>query len=167
MEISWNREIGLDIYSWIERFVRASVDFAGVQAAGLVALAVGGIRLAGTPLLHSQYGEALLFSYYVHTFLPLSLLFPITNACFGLYTRSRGYTLQYKLRIATLSAVVAALAVVLLCFMLNRSASPSAITVLVFSFTVAATIPGFRWMKDWMFHRESESVPRVQAPAFE
>jgi nucleoside-diphosphate-sugar epimerase len=159
--------MGLDIYSWIERFVRASVDFAGVQMAGIIALAAGGLTVHGTPTLASQNAEAALFDYYVYTFLPLSVLFLITNGCFGLYTRSRGYTLQYKLRVAALSAVVSALAVIFLCFLVNRSASLSATAALVFFVTSACLIPGFRWLKDWMFHRESESTPKPQSSGFE
>ena len=159
--------MGLDIYSWIERFVRGSVDFAGVQVAGIVALVVGGIHVVGISALASQHTETVLFNYYFYTFLPLSTLFLITNGCFGLYTKSRGYTLQYKLRVAALSAVVSALSVVFLCFLVNRSASLSTLAAMIFFFMAIAIIPGFRWMKDWMFHRESESTPAVQSAGVE
>jgi nucleoside-diphosphate-sugar epimerase len=159
--------MGLDIYGWIERFVRASVDFVGIQAAGIIALVLGGIRVDGVSTLVSQRSEPLLFNYYFYTFLPLSTLFLVTNGCFGLYTRSRGYTLQYKLRVAALSSVVSALAVVFLCFLINRSATLSAMMALIFFFMAVAIIPGFRWLKDWMFHRESESVPNAQNSAVE
>ncbi len=154
--------MGLDVYGWIDRLVRASVDFFGIQALGIFALVMGGIRVVGTPLLASQRGEALLVNYYLYTFLPLSILFLITNAGFGLYTKSRGYTLHYKLRISALSAMIAALALIFLCFLTNRSASLSAMTALTFLFGAVSIIPGFRWLKDWMFHRESEAVPAVE-----
>jgi nucleoside-diphosphate-sugar epimerase len=150
--------MGLDIYGWIERSVRAAVDFAGVQAAGIIALVAGGLRIDGVPSLLSQPPEALLSRYYFHTLLPLSGLFLITNAGFGLYTRSRGYTLKYKLRVSSLSAIVSALAVIFLCFLVNRSASLSTTAALIYFFSAASVVPSLRWLKDWMFHRESETT---------
>jgi nucleoside-diphosphate-sugar epimerase len=159
--------MGLDVYGWIERLVRASVDFFGIQVVGIIALVVGGIRVVGMPMLANQRGESFLVNYYLFTFLPLSTLFLLTNACFGLYTRSRGYTLQYKLRISALSAVVSALAFIFLCFLTNRSASLSAMAALTFLFGAVSIIPGLRWLKDWMFHRESKERPEVHNPGAE
>ena len=146
-----------DLQCWFERIVRASVDFLGVQCAAIASLALGSRELGGASALVSLSGEGLLVNFYFRTLLPVSSLFLVTNACCGLYTRYRGYTLQHKLRRATISAALAAVAVLFLCFWLNSSVKlPTAFTVFFSLFSVC-TIPGLRWMKDWMFHRESES----------
>jgi len=147
-----------DIHRWLERFIRASVDFLGVQCSAVASLALGGWQVVGTSTSTGHSGEGLLVSFYIRTFLPVSSLFLVSNACFALYTKSRGYTLQYKLRRATMSAAVAAPSVLYLCFHLNDSIRLSEMTAVVFFFLSVCTIPGLRWLKDWMFHRESEST---------
>jgi len=146
------------VHLWLERFIRASVDFLGVQCAAVAAVALGGWHASGMAPVGGQSGEEQLVSFYVRTFLPSSLLFVVTNAFFDLYTKSRGYTLWYKLRRATLSAVIAAIAVLYLCFALNDAIRFSATTSVLFFFLSVCVIPGVRWLKDWMFHRESEST---------
>jgi nucleoside-diphosphate-sugar epimerase len=140
---------------WLERLARCLVDFVAVQAAGVVALALvaqswfwagGLVPPSETAIAH----------YYFHTFLPLSLIFPLIHALFGLYTRLRGYTLGYKLRLAGLSASVATLLLVFLSFLLNRSQLPRS-AALVFAFTAIGAVVGIRWLKDWLFHREAEA----------
>jgi nucleoside-diphosphate-sugar epimerase len=150
-------------YFWIERLARASVDFVGVQCAGVVSLALGGLYVRGLSGMAIQRGEASLVSFYLRTFLPVSLVFLLTNACFALYTKNRGYTLQYKLRRAALSAAVAALGVLYLCFQLNKTVTFSRLSAMTFLFLAICTVPGLRWLKDWMFHRESESAASEDA----
>lgn len=156
-----------DTRRWIERLVRASVDFVGVQCAAVVSLALGGLHVEGMSVLAGKHGEALLAGYYFRTFLPVSLLFLLANACFALYTKSRGYTLRHKLRRATVSAAVATLGVLYLCFQLNDSIRLSATSEVLFSLLAICTIPGLRWLKDWMFHRESESTDNEEYPSVE
>jgi nucleoside-diphosphate-sugar epimerase len=146
-----------DLQCWLERAVRASVDFLGVQFAAIASLALGGWEVAHASGTIGLNGEGLLANFYVRTFLPVSLLFLVANACSGLYTKFRGYTLQHKIRRATLSAALAALAVLYLCFWLNSSIRLSTSFSVFFFFLSVFTIPALRWMKDWMFHRESES----------
>lgn len=149
-----------DVHRWLERFIRACVDFLAVQCCAVASLALGGWQVVSAATLPGQSGDGLLANLYVRTFLPVSLLFIITNACFALYTKSRGYTLQYKLRRATLSAMIAAIGVLFLCFQLNHSIRLSPTAAVAFFFLSACSIPGLRWLKDWMFHRESESSGR-------
>lgn len=155
--------MGIDAPRWVERVVRASVDFVSIQCVAVVSLGIGGVRVEAEPMLAVQHGEALLVNYYFRTFLPVSVLFLFTNACLALYTKWRGYTLAYKLRRAALSAAIAAAGALLLCFELNRAAAFSVSSALIFFLSAVCIIPGLRWLKDWMFHRESgASVNRDQ-----
>jgi nucleoside-diphosphate-sugar epimerase len=143
-------------YLWLERLARALVDFVAVQVAGVLALVFVTIRAATPPT------EAALTHYYFHTFLPVSLVFPLVHSLFGLYTRLRGYTLAYKLRRAGFSASVATLLVVFVCFLTSRSQLPRS-AALFFGFAALAAAVGLRWMKDWLFHRESQDMPQPLA----
>jgi len=137
---------------WLERIARGLADFAAVQVAGIAALA--SITLQEAPAPPS---DAALAYYYLHTFLPLSLVFPLMHALFGLYTRLRGYTLTYKLRLAALSASVATLLLVFVSFLMSRSQLPRS-AALLFGFMAIGAAVGLRWLKDLLFHRESESA---------
>src|SRR5215472_3835996 len=146
------------IHRWFERIVRASVDFLGVQCSAVAALALGGWQTVGTLASTDPIGKGLLVGFYTRTFVPVSLLFIVTNASFALYTKSRGYTLPYKMRRATVSAIVASLGVLYLCFLANSYIRFSPMSAVLFFIFSVCTIPGLRWLKDWMFHRESESA---------
>lgn len=146
-----------DLQRWLERFIRAFVDFLGVQCAAIASFAFGGWQVVGNAGPAGLSGEGLLVNFYFRTFLPVSSLFLATNACCGLYTRFRGYTLQSKLRRATVSAALSAVVVLFLCFRLSDTIKLSVPSSIVFLFLSICTIPALRWMKDWMFHRESES----------
>lgn len=147
-----------DFHRWLERLIRASVDFLSIQCCAVASLAFGGWQVVGTPPHTGPSGEGLVVSFYFRTFLPVSLLFLVANACFALYTRSRGFTLQYRLRRATMSAAIAALCTLYLCFHSNDSIRLSAKAAVLFFFLSVCVIPSVRWLKDWMFHRESESA---------
>jgi nucleoside-diphosphate-sugar epimerase len=148
---------------WIERLVRISVDFLAIQYAAVIALVVGGLNLRATPTFTRIQGETGSLHYYLHILLPLSMIFLVFNAFVGLYTKSRGYTLQYKLRRAFTSSSLAAVAVVIVCFQLGGVTQLSPLSATVFVVGTVLLIPGLRWAKDWMFHRESAaSSPTVQ-----
>jgi nucleoside-diphosphate-sugar epimerase len=144
---------------WLERLARALVDFIAVQIAGLIALIFVGAR---GPLAPS---EASLAHFYFHIFLPVSLVFPLVHSLSGLYTRLRGYALGYKLRSATLSAFVATLLLVFVTFLLGGS-QLSRSAAIVFGINAIGAAVGVRWMKDWLFHRESEQEQAVKSPVF-
>jgi nucleoside-diphosphate-sugar epimerase len=158
--MSRGQNLQQDVHLWLERFIRACVDFLAVQCCAEASLALGGWQVVGAATLPGHSGDGLLASFYVRTFLPVSSLFIITNAYFALYTKSRGYTLQYKLRRATLSAILASSGVLFLCVQLNHSIRFSPMATMLFFVLSAGVIPGLRWLKDWMFHRESESSGR-------
>jgi nucleoside-diphosphate-sugar epimerase len=142
---------------WLERIARALVDFTAVQVAGVVALSFVGMLGPVPPT------EAALTHYYFHVFLPLSLVFPVVYSWFGLYTKLRGYTLGYKLRLAALSASAATLLVVFISFLEGRSQLSRSAAIL-FGLNAIAAAVGIRWMKDWLFHRESEQT--LKPPVF-
>lgn len=143
---------------WLERIARAFVDFVTVQVAGVLTLALIGTRGPSSP------NEVILAHYYFHVFIPLSLIFPTVHSLFGLYTRLRGYTLGYKLRISALSASVGTLLVGFLSLLLHRPQLPS-YGALFFGLTAIAAAAGVRWMKDWLFHRESAAASKVALAA--
>ncbi len=141
---------------WLERIARGFVDFIVIQTAGAIALAF--LRLEPWLMAgHAQPAEAVLTHYYLHTFLPLSLVFPFTYSLFGLYTKLRGYTLKYKLFRAALSASAATLLLVFILLLLNRSQLPRSVAILFGALAVGGAV-GVRWLKDWLFHRESEAT---------
>jgi len=139
------------LHLWLERIARALVDLIAVQVAGVLTLAYLVTRAPSPPT------ETALAHYYIHTFLPVSLLFPLVHSLFGLYTRLRGYTLGYKLRTSALSASVATLLVIFVSYLTNRTQSPRS-AALLFGLGAIAGAVGVRWMKDWLFHRENEST---------
>jgi len=143
---------------WFERSARAIVDFIAVQVAGVAALVFVGASpwLVGAGQVPPS--EALLAHYYSHTFLPLSLVFPLMHSFFGLYTKLRGYTLEYKLRRAALSASGATVLLIFVSYILNRSLLPRSAALLFGVLAIGAAV-GVRWFKDWFFHRESEASP--------
>ena len=144
---------------WLERLIRAAVDFLCVQVAGIVALA-----FAGSYVAQSQLAEGQLTHYYFHTFLPLSFVFPLVYALAGLYTKLRGYTLGYKLRRAALAASVATLLMVFVCFLASRAQLPRSAAVIFALLSVGAAV-GVRWMKDWLFHSEASETSVLAAAA--
>ncbi|HTW25371.1 MAG TPA: hypothetical protein VMD78_17340, partial [Candidatus Baltobacteraceae bacterium] len=89
-----------------------------MQIAGVVALTFVASYGAAPP------SEGELSHYYLHTFLPISLVFPFVHSLFGLYTRLRGYTLGHKLRLAAFSASTATLLVVFVSFLMSRAQLP-------------------------------------------
>src|SRR5215472_8851898 len=133
---------------WLERIARALVDFIAVQIAGVLVLAWVATR---------GPSETVLTNYYFHTFLPISLVFPFVHTLFGLYTKLRGYTLAYKLRRAAVSASIATLLVIFVSFMMSRAQLPRS-AALLFGVAAVGAAVGVRWMKDWLFHRESQEV---------
>jgi nucleoside-diphosphate-sugar epimerase len=135
----------------LERVARGFVDFMAVQAAGILALASINLRSSSPP------SEATLSHFYLHHFLPISLVFPVVHSFFGLYTKLRGYTLEYKLRLAASSASVGTLLVLFVSFVTNSSQIPRR-AALVFGFLAVLATVGVRWLKDWLFHRESNET---------
>jgi len=144
---------------WLERLIRGAVDFLCVQMAGVLALA-----FAGSYVSQSQIAEGELAHYYLHTFLPLSFVFPLVYSLAGLYTKLRGYELRYKLRRAALSASIATLLLVFVSFLASRAQLPRS-AALFFALMVVGAAVGVRWLKDWLFHSEASFISAAVAVA--
>jgi nucleoside-diphosphate-sugar epimerase len=149
-------QVNLQVNLWLERLARALVDFIAVQIAAILSLMFLALYSAFGTQAQSQPGESALFHYYVHTLLPLSVVFPIMHSFFGLYTKLRGYTIEYKLRLAASSAALGTLLIIFVSFLTTRSPLPRSIA-LVFGILAIGAATGVRWLKDWLFHRESEA----------
>jgi nucleoside-diphosphate-sugar epimerase len=145
------------VHLWLERIARALIDFIAVQLAGILALASLSLPAIFGPPGRTVPAESTLVHYYVHTFLPLSLIFPLMHALFGLYTKMRGYTCESKVRRAASSAAVATLVLVFLTYLSAHTLLPRK-TALIFGFLAVAAATSVRWLKDYLFHREAESV---------
>ena len=146
--------VSTQFHLWLERIARALVDFVAVQVAGMIALAFVGSRGPGAP------SEAALAHFYFHIFLPVSLVFPLVHSLSGLYTKLRGYSLAYKVRSAALSGFVATLLLIFVTFLMGGSQLPR-LAALIFGLCAVAAAVGVRWMKDWLFHRESQQSSNV------
>jgi len=157
-EVPKDLMVSARFHLWLERLARALVDFIGVQLAGFIALTFVGFGGPEAPT------EGALAHYYFHTFLPISLVFPFIHSLFGLYTKLRGYTLPYKLRLAALSSSIATLLVVFISFLMSRAQLPRS-AALLFSVGAIGTAVGIRWLKDWLFHRESEALSAATSTA--
>jgi nucleoside-diphosphate-sugar epimerase len=141
---------------WLQRIGRALIDFIAVQVAGILALASLSMpALVGVPGA-TVPAEATLVHYYLHTFLPLSLIFPFMHALFGLYTKMRGYTQESKIRRAASSAAVGTLVLVFVTYLAAHTLLPRG-TALTFGVLAVAAATSVRWLKDYMFHRDAET----------
>jgi nucleoside-diphosphate-sugar epimerase len=145
------------VHLWLERLARALIDFIAVQLAGAFALASLALpALFGLPG-HATPSEAALGHYYLHTFLPLSLIFPAMHAVFGLYTKMRGYSCESKVRRAASSAAVATLLLVFATYLTAHALLPRA-TAIIFAILAIAAATSVRWLKDYLFHREAQTI---------
>jgi nucleoside-diphosphate-sugar epimerase len=141
---------------WLQRIARALIDFVAVQVAGILALASLSLPVfLGVPGAASPT-ESTLGHYYLHTFLPLSLIFPLMHALFGLYTKMRGYTQASKIRRAASSAAVATLVLVFVTYLAAHTLLPRG-TALIFGVLAVAAATSVRWLKDYLFHRDAEA----------
>lgn len=146
------------VHLWLERFARAVLDFIAVQVAAMLALA--SIAVPATFGFPGQLApaEATLVHYYLHTLLPLSLIFPVMHSLFGLYTKMRGYTCESKMRRAASSAAVATLVLVFVTYLTAHTLLPRA-TALIFGLLAIGAATSVRWLKDYLFHREAQTLP--------
>lgn len=147
----------LQIHLWLERIARALIDFIAVQLAGILALASFALpAVFGVPG-QTIPAEATLVHYYLHTFLPLSLIFPLMHALFGLYTKMRGYSCKSKVQRAASSAAVATMLLVFLTYLTAHTLLPRP-TALIFGFLAVVAATSVRWLKDYLFQLEAHAV---------
>lgn len=145
--------------------LRAAADFAIVQVSAILSLALAVAIRADVPLGLSTVALVdLLRTYYVSTFLPLSLIFPIIFAASGLYTTSRAYSLEYKWRTVIQTTLTATLVYLFLSFVISRTGTLPRSALIAFCILVAVSIPGVRWFKAMVIDRELKSSPQPAPP---
>lgn len=138
----------------LDVMLRVTADFVIVQSAMLTALFVVALRLPGMAEQSLVITLASLRDYYLRVFVPLSALFPFAFAVGGLYTRSRAYTVPFKLRRAAAVAGVSVLGLISASFLLGGSRALPRTTAVIFSVLVILGAPGIRWLKHKLFESE-------------
>ncbi|MBL8232754.1 MAG: NAD-dependent epimerase/dehydratase family protein [Bryobacterales bacterium] len=134
--------------AWREAFPRITADLVLVQLAALTALAAVAVwqsMIQGGADPVRLYGAFRAF--YLDSFLPQSILFPIVFLLFGFYGRYRTYTLRNKLIVLSQGATVASLIYLFLSFLVDRSDTLARSVSLVFVLLVNIYTVGARLLK--------------------
>jgi nucleoside-diphosphate-sugar epimerase len=138
--------------------LRAVADFVIIHMVMLTALACVTLQLQNMPGATVRDAVAVLRSYYICVFLPLSFLFPGIYAVGGLYTRARGYALSLKLQRAAASAAFASLIILVASWLVSPETKLPRVPALVFFVLVLIATPGVRWFKYRLFERENNDA---------
>jgi len=145
--------------AFLQTAIRVMADFAIVQTSVFLALGITVlVRLDTAPDVSAVSLARLLRTYYVGTFLPLSLMFPVIFAVSGLYTRSRGYSLEHKWRTVIQTTVNATLVYLFLSFLITRDGTLPRSALMAFCLLVSAGIPGVRWLKSLLIDQSKSAV---------
>jgi nucleoside-diphosphate-sugar epimerase len=151
---------------WSEIALRVIADFLIVHAAAMAALLLVALRLDDRPDQPIAVGLTALRAYYLVTLLPLSFLFPLVYAAFGMYTRLRTYSIEYKLRRAAQSAFTGSLLFLFVNFLLSRTSTLPRTSMLVFAALVLLGTPGVRWIQhlltEWDRQAEPSRAARIE-----
>jgi nucleoside-diphosphate-sugar epimerase len=91
--------------------------------------------------------------YYVHDFLPLSILLPVVFLMNGFYTRSRGYAGRYKYLVIMRGVSFGVLLMITLAFIFFQQHLPPRSSVILFSLLVLASLPISRMTKTSLLDR--------------
>lgn len=145
--------------AWREAVPRLVADLVMVHLSALASL-------AAVVLMNKQEGHVkemleVLRGYYVETFLPLSVLFPLVFFLNGFYTRSRAYATKYKWIALARGATVASLIFLFAAFLLSRADALPRSAAVVFVVLVNGLTIGARILKSWIESAKS-STPEVQ-----
>ena len=142
--------------------MRVVADFLIVHASAMAALVFVAFRLEDAPTQPIVDGLATLRTYYLGTFLPLSLIFPAVYTVFGMYTRLRTYSIGFKIRRAAQSAFSGCMLLLFLNFLTTRSTALPRLSMLIFAGLVLMATPGVRWLQHLLFAWDKEAA---RAPA--
>ncbi|MCC6395225.1 MAG: NAD-dependent epimerase/dehydratase family protein, partial [Bryobacterales bacterium] len=133
---------------WKEALPRMAADMAMVHLSALASLAAvvlwqatggGGVRT--TQLMRELRG------FYLHSFLPLSVVFPIVFFASGFYTRSRSYFTSYKWTVLARGVTLATLIFLFAAFLVSRAEALSRSAIMVFIVLVNGMTVGARVIK--------------------
>lgn len=140
----------------LEVTLRVAVDLVIVHVAMLGALLLAALRPEGSSLQHVSTLMTFLRTYYLTTFVPLTVLFPAVYAMAGLYTKeSRAGSISLKLRRAAIAAAVASAAIFAATLFLFRGEPfPPKLAAVSFTLLVLVAAPGVRLLKHWVLENE-------------
>jgi len=144
---------------WPEALPRLFADYAIVQLAYVLALAVSAIIAMQTqPWQTTAELTATLRHLYVAQFLPLSLIFPAVFLLAGFYSSSRAYRTRFKLEVLLRGSTAAALCYLAAHFVINRADILPRSTLIGFFVLMISGIVMARLIRVWLL---SESSPRT------
>jgi nucleoside-diphosphate-sugar epimerase len=136
---------------WKEAAPRAAADLAMAHLAAIVSLAMVMVvhPASGSSL---QLAEVLenLKRYYLRSFVPLSVVFPVVFLMSGFYTRSRGYAARHKWMTLARGVTLASLTYVFLNFLVTRADSLPRSSTLLFVALANTMMIGSRVLKAWL-----------------
>jgi nucleoside-diphosphate-sugar epimerase len=153
-----------------EAFPRILVDFAIVQVSAILALVVAMIfRTEAEANMTAAAFAALLRTYYMNVFLPLSFVFPVVYSMSGFYTNSRAFRTEYKWRAILRGTLNATLIYLFVSFQITRTGTLPRSAILAFAGMVAAGTVGVRWLKTRIVDRAvtlagTAAKPEASAP---
>lgn len=133
---------------WKEALPRLTADMVMVHLAALASLAAvvmwqsaggGGVRT--TQLVRELRG------FYLHSFLPLSAIFPIVFFASGFYTCSRGYLTNYKWAVLARGVTLGTLIFLFAAFLASRAEALPRSAIVVFLVLVNGMTVGARVVK--------------------
>lgn len=145
MKYKWGKVI------WRELVPRAAADLVMAHLAAVVSLAMVVVLHYGQSSAQ-QLAEALvnLKNYYLTSFVPLSVIFPIVFFLSGFYTRSRAYAPRHKWMTIARGVTLASLAYVFLNFVGTRADSLPRSSTILFVVLVNGMTIGARILKAWL-----------------
>ena len=155
-------------WNWKEAAPRLIADALIVQIAAIASL-LGVVlwRLNGPQAISSFEMGAILWGYYLHSFLPLSAIFPVTFLLHGFYTRSRAYAASYKWKALARGATTATLIFLFANFLMDRGDQLPRSAALLFVALVNVGAVGARILKEWLLSETSPQSSVVVAQAAE
>lgn len=150
---------------WREALPRIIADYGMVQIAGLLSLMIAAaIHIGADGVVTAGDISMFLRAYYLHTFLPLSLIFPGVFLWSGFYSASRHYQPAYKWRNTLRGAVSASLIYLFASFIATRDGTLPRSALLAFLIMVVAGTLGARWLKSWILDPAPVRPVRPAAP---
>ncbi|HTM48854.1 MAG TPA: NAD-dependent epimerase/dehydratase family protein [Bryobacteraceae bacterium] len=130
-----------------EALPRMAADFAVIHLSAVVSLFVSTyIHLHVHPESDARVLLDSFRLFYLTRFLPLSAIFPAIFSLSGLYTRSRGYALNFKYWTVLRAAALATLVYLFASFMLDPGELMPRSSILVFAALASLGLTGPRWL---------------------
>ncbi|HUQ93359.1 MAG TPA: SDR family oxidoreductase [Bryobacteraceae bacterium] len=154
--------------AWKEAVPRIIADIAMVHLAALASLAAVVLcQMAGVNTNRVPQVIAELRGFYLHSFLPLSIVFPVVFLLSGFYTRSRSYATRYKWKALARGATLATLVFLLAAFLVSRADALPRSSILIFIALVNGMTVGARLLKSRLTPVEREQNSIVPAEVVE